>query len=247
MDAMASQPFWAVPAEIVLGDVGSSSAGLSADEAGTRLRRVGPNEPAPPRRFEALRGLGAFLLNPLVLILLVASAVSAAFGQVVSSAIIASMVLLSIALNFSQSYQSQLAAQRLRDRVGHRATVLRDGRAQEIPAREVVPGDVVRLSAGDLVPGDGRLLSSRDLFLNEAALTGESLPREKHADAAVTPGASVEEAATAVLQGTSVVSGLGEAVVVRTGARTEFGQVAARLAGPRPRSQANGARVGSVS
>ncbi|MBF8286964.1 MAG: Magnesium-translocating P-type ATPase, partial [Candidatus Rokubacteria bacterium] len=200
---MASEPFWAAPVDVVLGDV----------------------------------GIGAFLLNPLVLILLVASAVSAAFGQVVSSAIIACMVLLSIVLNFSQSYQSRLAAQRLRDRVGQRATVLRDARAQEIPAREVVPGDVVRLSAGDLVPGDGRLLSSRDLFLNEAALTGESLPREKHADAAVTPGASVEEAATAVLQGTSVVSGLGEAVVVRTGARTEFGQVAARLAGRAPETE----------
>jgi Mg2+-importing ATPase len=237
MAEMTFQPFWAARADAVLADVGSSAAGLASREAFARFRRVGPNEPAPPRRFEALRELGTFLLNPLVLILLVASAVSAAFGQVVSSAIIACMVLLSIVLNFSQSYQSQLAAQRLRDRVGQRATVLRDGRAQEIPAREVVPGDVVRLSAGDLVPGDARLLSSRDLFLNEAALTGESLPREKHADAAVAPGASVEEAATVVLQGTSVVSGLGEAVVVRTGPRTEFGQVAARLAGRAPETE----------
>jgi len=234
---MTFQPFWAARADAVLADVGSSAAGLASQEALARFRRVGPNEPAPPRRFEALRGLGAFLLNPLVLILLVASTVSAVFGQVVSSGIIACMVLLSIVLNFTQSYQSQLAAQRLRDRVGQRTTVLRDGRAVEIPAREVVPGDVVRLSAGDLVPGDGRLLSSRDLFLNEAALTGESLPREKHADAAADPGAPVEEAATAVLQGTSVVSGFGEAVVVRTGARTEFGQVAARLAGRAPETE----------
>ena len=234
---MTFQPFWAARADAVLADVGSSAAGLSSQEALARFRRVGPNEPAPPRRFEALRGLGAFLLNPLVLILLVASTVSAVFGQVVSSGIIACMVLLSIVLNFTQSYQSQLAAQRLRDRVGQRTTVLRDGRAVEIPAREVVPGDVVRLSAGDLVPGDGRLLSSRDLFLNEAALTGESLPREKHADAAADPGAPVEEEATAVLQGTSVVSGFGEAVVVRTGARTEFGQVAARLAGRAPETE----------
>jgi P-type Mg2+ transporter len=237
MGAMASQPFWVAPADVVLGEVGSTGAGLSAGEAAGRLKRVGPNEPAPPRRFAALRELGGFLVNPLVLILLVASAVSATFGQVISAAIIACMVLLSIVLNFSQSYQSQLAAQRLRDRVGQRATVLRDGRALEVPAREVVPGDVVRLTTGDLVPGDGRLLSSKDLFLNEAALTGESLPREKHADAAVVPGVSIEEAATAVLQGTSVVSGLGEAVVVRTGARTEFGQVAARLAGRAPQTE----------
>src|ERR1700693_3976583 len=139
MGAMAAQPFWAAPADVVLGDVGSSSAGLSADEAGARLKRVGPNEPAPPRRLAGPRAPGAFLLNPLVLILLVASAVSAAFGQVVSSLIIACMLLLSVALNFSQTYQSRVAAQRLRERVGQRATVVRDGRPQEIPVREVVP------------------------------------------------------------------------------------------------------------
>jgi len=237
MGVMAPQPFWASTRDAVLAEVGSSSVGLSSEEAGARLRRVGPNEPAPPRRFEALRELGAYLVNPLVLILLVASVVSAVFGQVASSLIIACMLLLSVALNFSQSYQSRVAAQRLRERVGQRATVLRDGRPGEIPVREVVPGDVVRLAAGDLVPGDGRLLSSKDLFLNEAALTGESLPREKHADAAVPPGTSLEEAATAVLQGTSVVSGVGEAVIVRTGARTEFGQVAARLAGRAPETE----------
>jgi P-type Mg2+ transporter len=237
MGGMTRRPFWSEPAASVLEQVETSAAGLGAEEARARLKRVGPNEPAPPRRFEALRELAAFLLNPLVLILLVASAVSAAFGQVPSAVIIACMVLLSIVLNFTQSYQSQLAAQRLRDRVGQRATVLRDGLAREIPAREVVPGDVVRLCAGDLVPGDGRLLSSRDLFVNEAPLTGESLPREKHADAVVATGSPLAEAATAVLQGTSVVSGLGEAVVVRTGARTEFGQVAARLAGRAPETE----------
>src|SRR6266498_4166768 len=134
------------------------------------------------------------------------------------------MVVLSVALNFTQTYQSQRAARRLREQVGQRATAIRDGRPREVPAREVVPGDVVRLSAGDLVPGDGRLLSSRDLFLNEAALTGESLPREKHAEAPVPPGVPIAEAPTVVMQGTSVVSGLGEAVMVRTGRRTEFGQ-----------------------
>lgn len=234
---MASGLFWTASSDTALAEAGTSRAGLSSEEAAARLERVGPNEPALPRRFEALRELGIYLVNPLVLILLVASAVSAVFGQVASSLIIAFMLLLSVTLNFSQSYRSRVAAQRLRERVAQRATVRRDGRFQEIPAREVVPGDVVRLSAGDLVPGDGRLLSSKDLFLNEAALTGESLPREKHADAPVAPGTSLGEAPTAVLQGTSVVSGLGEAVIVRTGARTEFGQVAARLAGRAPETE----------
>ena len=121
MSAMSARPFWTATAEAVLAETGSSSAGLGSEEAALRLRRVGPNEPAPPRRFEALREIAGFLLNPLVLILLAASAVSAVFGQAVSSAIIACMVLLSIVLNFTQTYQSHTAAQRLRDRVGRAA------------------------------------------------------------------------------------------------------------------------------
>jgi len=159
------------------------------------------------------------------------------FGQLVSSAIVAAMLLLSIALNFSQTYQSQRAARRLRERVGQRATVVRDGRPCELPAREVVPGDVVRLAAGDLVPGDGRLLSSRDLFLNEAALTGESLPRERHAHRAGVPESTMAEAPDVVLQGTSAVSGLGEALIVRTGRQTELGQIASRLVGQQPETE----------
>ena len=234
---MEVQAFWAQPLEAVLKELGSAPTGLKAEEARARLKRYGPNEPAPPRRFEPLREIASYLANPLVLILLCASAVSAIFGQFVSSIIVAAMLLLSIALNFSQTYQSQMAARRLRELVGQRATVLRDGRAQEIPAREVVPGDVVRLTAGDLVAGDGRLLSSRDLFLNEAALTGESLPKEKQADATAPSGVTISAAPTVILQGTSVVSGLGEAVIVHTGSRTEFGQVAARLVGRPPETE----------
>jgi Mg2+-importing ATPase len=234
---VAAGSFWARPIDAVFAELGSGPAGLGADEARARLSRFGPNEPAPPHRFEPLREIGSYLINPLVLILLCASAASAIFGQVVSSIIVATMLLLSIALNFTQTYQSQAAARRLREQVGQRATVRRDGRPRLIPAREVVPGDVVRLSAGDLVPGDGRLLSSKDLFLNEAALTGESLPREKHADAPVPADATIVDAPIVVLQGTSVVSGLGEVLIVRTGGRTQFGEVAARLAGRAPETE----------
>jgi len=198
-----------------------AETGLTSAEAAERLARYGPNELAPPRRFAALRELLRYLANPLVLVLLLASSVSAAFGQVVSSIVIALMLVLSVALNFTQAYRSQRAAARCRERVSQVATVRRDGAVREIPAREVVPGDVVQLSAGDLVPADGRLLAAKDLFLNEGALTGESLPTEKQAGAA--------DAAGAVFHGTSVVSGVGTAVGVATGPRTEFGRVAARL------------------
>jgi Mg2+-importing ATPase len=159
----------------------------------------------------------------------VASGVSAAFGQIVSSTIIALMLVLSVALNFSQAYRSQQAARRLRARVGQTASVLRDGTVREVPAGDIVPGDVIRLAAGDLVAADARLLATRDLFVNEAALTGESLPVEKHALPDGVPGRSPGDAIPAVFRGTSVVSGTGTALVMTTGASTEFGRVAATL------------------
>ena len=198
--------------------------GLTGADAAERLRRFGPNELATARRFEAARQIAGWLASPLIIILLLASGVSAVLGQLVSSIIIALMVLLGVALNFAQAYRSQVAARRLRERVGRRATVVRDGAVREIPAAEVVPGDVVHLAAGDLVPADGALASAKDLFLNEAPLTGESLPAEKHAGARV-------------LRGTSVVSGVGIAVIDATGAATEFGRVAAHLTGRPPETE----------
>ena len=159
-----------------------SAPGLSAREAAARLAEHGPNEIAPPPRFAALRELLHNLANPLVLILLVAASVSIGFGQGVSAAVIVLMVVLSVALNFGQAYRSQAAAERLRRQVAQLATVVRDGREREIPVREVVVDDVIRLKAGDLAPADARLIATRDLFMNEALLTGESLPSEKQVD-----------------------------------------------------------------
>jgi P-type Mg2+ transporter len=230
-------PFWTRSLADVLADVGGTAAGLTTAEATARLRRHGSNDLAPPRRFEALREILRYLANPLVLILLIASGVSAAFGQAASSIVIALMLVLSIALNFTQAYRSQVAARRLRERVAQTATVLRDGAASELPAREIVPGDVIHLAAGDLVPADARLLSAKDLFLNEATLTGESLPREKHADDAARPGEGLAGATAAVFRGTSVVSGLGVAIVARTGAATELGAVSVHLRSRPPETE----------
>src|SRR5215470_10746959 len=198
--------------------------GLTSAEAAERLRRYGPNELALSRRFETLRLLAGWLASPLIVILLLASAVSAVLGQLVSSLVIALMVVLGAGLNSLQAYRSQVAARRLREHVGQRATVVRDGVARELPALAVVPGDIVHLAAGDLVPADGELASAKDLFLNEAALTGESLPTEKHPRARV-------------LRGTSVVSGVGVARVETTGTATELGRIAAQLAGPPPETE----------
>jgi P-type Mg2+ transporter len=234
---MLAPPLWATSIERALAAAVATEHGLSSPEAAARLQAQGPNELAPPRRFEALRELLRYFANPLVLILLVASVVSAAFGQLVSAGIIALMLLLSVALNFTQAYRSQQAAARLRRQVGQTATVIRDGVEREVPVREVVVGDLIHLKAGDLVPADGRLLSTRDLFVNEAALTGESLPREKQAvPGALVPG-GLGEAVTAVFRGTSVISGLAVAVVVATGPATEFGRVAAGLVARPPETE----------
>ena len=194
------------------------TGGLTSDEARRRLATGGPNEPARRRRGAALAELLGFLFNPLVGILLVASLVSAIVGDGVNAAIIVVMVALSIVLNFAQTYRSRRAAERLREEVGPRATVRRDGTWVEIARREVVPGDVIRLAAGDRVPADAQLLETRDLHLQEAALTGESLPVEKSAGTRDT-----------VYLGTSVVSGTAVAEVVATGPATAFGDIAARL------------------
>ena len=228
---------WALGIEQALAGAAATERGLSSAEAGARLASRGPNELAPPPRFEALRELLRYLVNPLVLILLVASVVSAAFGQVVSAVIVALMLILSVTLNFTQAYRSQRAARRLRLQVGQTATVIRDGVEREIPVREVVVGDVIHLKAGDLVPADCRLLSVRDLYLNEALLTGESLPREKQATPGPLPPGGLGDAVTGVFRGTSVVSGLGAAVVVATGGATEFGRVAAGLVGRPPETE----------
>ncbi|HEX4994455.1 MAG TPA: HAD-IC family P-type ATPase, partial [Methylomirabilota bacterium] len=234
---MRAPPVWAASIGQALATSAATERGLSSPEAAARLRASGPNDLAPPRRFEAIRELLRYFANPLVLILLVASAVSTAFGQPVSAVIIALMLALSVALNFTQAYRSQRAAARLRRQVGQTATVIRDGVEREVPVREVVVGDVIHLKAGDLVPADCRLLSTRDLFVNEAALTGESLPREKQAMPGALAAGGLGEAVTAVFRGTSVISGLGVAVVVATGPATEFGRVATSLAARPPETE----------
>lgn len=205
----------------------TSADGLSRDDARRRLAQAGPNEPARRARWSTLTELLAFLTNPLVLILLAASGVSVAVGDRGNASIIVLMVLLSVVLSFVQTYRSQRAAERLREEVAPRATVRRDGRWTDLPRRELVPGDVIRLAAGDRVPADARLLDSRDLHVQQAALTGESMPAEKDARAAA-------EDERMVFLGTSVVSGTATGVVTATGAATAFGDIAARLSSRPP-------------
>jgi Mg2+-importing ATPase len=206
----------------------AASAGLTTQEAQARLGQFGPNEPAATTHYSPVADLLHMFLNPLTLILLIAAGASAFLGDTVDAGIIGAIVLLSAVMDFSQTYRSQRAVERLHDQVAPTATVLRDGALKEIRRRDVVPGDLVRLSAGDMVPADARLLVARDLYVQQAALTGESLPAAKAATAE--PASTKAAAPNMVFLGTSVVSGTATAEVVATGPRTAFGDIAARLA-----------------
>lgn len=204
-------------------------AGLSTAECARRLAESGPNDPAPSRKRSAVGALLLLFLSPLAVVLLIAAMFSAFLGQRVDAAIIVCVVALGNAINFWQTYRSERAIERLRQAVLSTASVLRDGDWKEIPRRDVVPGDTVRLFAGDLVPADGRLIRSKDLHIQQAALTGESFPVEKEV-APDEPVTDQPEAMHMVFLGTSVVSGSGIAEVTATGSRTVFGGIAARLA-----------------
>jgi Mg2+-importing ATPase len=208
----------------------SSAVGLSDEQAAARLAEVGPNETGSAKR-SPLAQILPLVGNPLALVLLVAAGLSALLGQKVDAALIAVMVVFSVAINLVQTWRSQKAAEQLRRQVAVTATVLRDGSWQERPRRTIVPGDLVRLAAGDLVPADARLLEARDLHVHEAAMTGESLPAEKRT------GQREDDPAGMVWFGTSIVSGSATARIVATGRSTQFGDVVARLQARAPETE----------
>jgi len=212
-------------------------SGLTTLEAKRRLLRYGPNEPVSSRRTSGLVQILFLFINPLAIILLIASGISAAVGQVLNASIIVLMVLLSAALNFFQTYRSQRAVERIRQEVAPAANLLRDGNWTAIPRRELVPGDVIRLIAGDLVPADAWLFKVRDLHVQQAALTGESLPVEKDALDLKSLAQAKGDERHKVFLGTSVVSGTGTALVMATGRNTSFGDIATRLATKPPETE----------
>ncbi|HEX9531489.1 MAG TPA: magnesium-translocating P-type ATPase [bacterium] len=225
--------FWAASPEAILGALSTSAdRGLSAAEAASRRARYGPNLlHAAPKRSDLRIFLGQFT-NPIVLILLAAAVLSLFLGDRPSAAIILVIVLASGALGFWQEYFATDAVAKLLAIVQVHTTVLRDGQRVDIPVTEVVPGDILILSAGDAIPGDALLLVSKELHVDESTLTGEAFPVEKQ-PAPTPPETPLGKRSGVLFMGTHVVSGSASAVVVRTGTATEFGKVSQRL-GRRP-------------
>ena len=221
--------FWNPPLASVQAQVDAGLEGLANAEARRRLKQFGPNALRVHRERALLLQFLARFGNPLIIILLVASGISAVTGDVASFVIIGLVVIMSVTLDFFQEYQAGKAAERLRQSVAVRATVLRDGQQTEIPIADLVPGDVVLLAAGDLVPADGRVIEARDCFVNQALLTGEAYPVEKHASELSAATEDISKADNAAFMGTSVISGAAKILICRTGPATELGSIADSL------------------
>ena len=211
--------------------------GLSGEEVRARRALHGRNEVVHERRTPWPILLFNNLKNPFVVVLALLGAVSYATDDVKGTIVVSAMVVVSVVMRFLQEYRSSRAADTLRAMVRTTATVSRDGRRCEVPFEDLVPGDIVHLSAGDMVPADVRLLSAKDVFISQAALTGESLPVEKFEPAvSVTPAldpANPLGRPNLCFMGTNLVSGTATALVIVTGARTQFGSLASRVVNQR--------------
>jgi len=234
-EPLRAEPFWSRRAEDNLARLGSRLEGLTEEEAALRQ---GKRRRKPWRRSqsEGLRALARQFASPIMLLLLGAAALSFFLAEKSDAFLILGIVVVSSLLSFRQEFLATQAVARLISLVSVKARVLRDGQEREVDDGAVVPGDVVVLRAGDLVPGDGVLLSGKDLFVDEAALTGETFPAEKH------PGATPEEVAmaqrtNALWLGTHVVSGEGHMLVLAVGAQTQLGQLGEQLSHRAPETE----------
>lgn len=221
-------PYWSQSKEAVLASLHATAKGLSTQVAASRLASNGPNTLQDKRNHSALRVLGRQFRSPLVLILVIAAAISAIVGEAHEAIIISIIVLASCLLGFFQEYGASQAAEKLKQRLSQKTIALRDGSECVIRADAVVPGDVLRLSAGSLIPADGLILDTCNFNVSEAVLTGETFPVVKK------PGTSLADASLAgrnnvVFAGTSVRSGTASVLVVGTGVHTEFASIAESL------------------
>ena len=214
-------------------DLRTSLSGLTQAEAEERARMAGPNEVAQERKQSWITRVLKIIRNPLVILLTTLSAISYLTGDARAGTVMAGMVALSVGLRFWQEARADAAAEKLKAMIHVTATVVRHGAAREIPLRDLVPGDIIKLAAGDMIPGDVRLLSSKDLFVSQGSLTGESLPVEKFHDPETKEESSPTELNNTCFMGTSVESGTATAAVVTTGVQTYLGSMARSITGER--------------
>jgi len=208
-----------------LSALATKANGLASDEARRRLDTWGPNELQALSRSSAWRTLAAQFKNVLVVILLIATALSGVLGHGLEAVVIAVIVLFAVGLGFIQEYRAERALEALREMAAPIAHAIRDGVAVAIPAKDLVPGDVIELRAGDRVPADGRVILAVNLSIDEAALTGESVAVDKSSAPIAMADAPIGDRHNMAYAGTLVARGRGQAVVAATGMTTEFGRI----------------------
>ncbi len=219
--------------DAVLKEFESQSIGLSVAEAEARIKRYGLNEIAREKHQSPLMRLLDNVKNPLVILLTALGVLSYLTGDIRATVVIFVMVVLGVVLRFYQEMRADNAAEKLKAMVNITATVVRDGKDTEVALKFLIPGDIIRLNAGDLVPADMRVLTAKDLFLNQAALTGESMPVEKKPAPASEEIRNPLELPNICFLGSNVESGSATAVVIYTGEQTYFGSLAASIVGQR--------------
>jgi Mg2+-importing ATPase len=218
------------PVEVVLAKFTTSAKGLSEAEAQKRLEEYGYNEPARKKKRTILFQILSKFANPLVIVLLIIAGFSLFFSERISAILVILMALMSVFLSFIQEYRAGKEAEKLSEMVRATSTVYRNGKAKEVKIKEIVPGDIVDLFAGDMIPADLRIIFCKDLFINQASLTGESFPIEKIAEPMHPKSKAISELTNIAFMGSSVVSGTGLGVVIKTGIATQFGEISRRLA-----------------
>lgn len=221
--------------ETVLATVRSRAAGLSTAEAAARRAATGSNV-LRAHRARPWPVLGRQLRSPILILLFITAGVSVFLGETANAIIIGVILAVSVGLGFVNEFRAERAADALHDQLRHTVVAVRDGTPVDVDVTDLVPGDVVHLSMGCVVPADMRLLTTHNLSCDEGIVTGESLPSAKTTDP-VGADVGIGDLTDCVLMGTVVESGAGTAVVVATGARTEFGQIAAGLSSPQPQTE----------
>lgn len=220
--------FWSIPTDRLLEELRTTQDGLTDAEAELRLKAYGANLLRPRKRAGSLSLFLSQFKSPIILILVFAAMLSFFLQDRLTAIIIMSIILISGTLSFWQERGATDAVDKLLAVVEVKATVFRGGKQKDIPIADVVPGDIVLLSAGDAIPGDCAVLESTDLFVDEAVLTGETYPVEKMPVLTATD-TPLAKRFNALFMGTHVVSGSGRVLVVRTGKSTEFGKISERL------------------
>lgn len=245
---MDTEELLGLPIEDLFVHLNTSQSGLTSQEAESRLEIYGYNELAKRKKRTAIAEFLSHFRSPLIIMLLLAGLISGFLGEIINVSIIFSIVFMSVVLDFYQEFKAEKAAEMLTEKVTTTATVLRDGAKKEIKLSEIVPGDIVYLSAGDMVPADARVINAKDFFVSQSALTGESFPVEKTVAPLKAKNAALTEWNNCSFLGTSVVSGTATAVVVKTGNATEYGKIAKRLVArvPETESERGLRRFGSL-